>query len=108
MTAGNDHACFVCFFVAAAQHLVDHFLGHLRRYGHNIQRNFGRCAHCIHIADGIRRCNLPEHKGIIYDGRKKIQRLYNGKLVAHLINSCIITGIIAHQQFFVSDRRNAL
>ena len=108
MAAGDDDAGLIGFLVAAAQHLVDHLLGHLRGHGHDIECDLWGGAHGVNIADGVCCGDLPEHVGIIHNGREEIQRLHNGQIIAYLINGGVVAGIVAHQQVFILYRGDAL
>ena len=87
---------------------MDHLLGHLRRYGHNVQGDLGGGAHGVNIADGIGRRDLPEHKRVIHNGREEIQRLHDRQIVADAVHRRVIAGIVAHQQVFILYRGDPL
>ena len=108
MAAGDNRACLIGLGIAAAQNLLHRSLIHLLGNAHDVQRQTRLTAHRIHIAQGIRRCNLAIHKRVIHNRRKKIRRLHNRQLLTHLINAGIVALVIADQKPLVIMRLKAL
>ena len=87
----------------AAQNIGNRFfrekiLGH----PHDVQRRQGTAAHGIDIGQRIGGGDLPVQKGIIHDGREKIDGLHQGAIAVNAINAGVIGGGGAHEQMGIA------
>ena len=108
MAAGDDNAGLCRLRIAAAEHLAHGLVRHLRRDRHDIQRELRLRAHGVNIADGVRRSDLAEHKGIVHDRREKVQRLHKHEIVRDFINAGVVARIVADEQALVIYRGQSL
>ena len=108
VAAGDDDAGLRRLRIAAAQHLAHGLVRHLRRYGHDIQRELRLRAHGVNIADGVRRGDLAEHEGIVHDRREEVQRLHEHELVRDLINAGVVARVVADEKPLVIHRGQTL
>ena len=101
MPADQRAAGFQYLLRTAAHNLAQDIQIHLFRKTHDVERGFHLSAHRINITQCICRRNLSKCMRIIHHGRKKIQRLYNGQIIRHLIDRCVISAVISDKQVWI-------
>ena len=77
----------------------------LDREGHQVHGCNGPPPHGIHVAQGVRRCDLSKPVGIVHNGGKKINRLDKGYLIRDLIDPRIIQIVQTNKDVFILWKR---
>ena len=85
---------------------ADHLAGdfgrqYIDRPSQDGNRQQGRTAHRVDIADGIGSCNAPEVIRVIHDGHEEIGGGNDTPGLINSINGRIITGAVAHPELRV-------
>ena len=98
MPSREDAPRFGHLFRAAAQDLAEDVQVHALREADKVQRGLHLAAHSVDVAEGVRRCDLPEGVGVVHHRREKVQGLHHRHLVRQLIHGGVILAVVADEQ----------
>ena len=98
VAAGYQRARFIHLVVSALEQRMHRIHGHLFGYGHYVQAKLGLAAHGVNVRKGVGGGYLAEKVRIVRYRREEVHRLHYRKLVAYLINGCVVALIEAHEK----------